>query len=262
MTTIIRHFDPQTGVGELRFNRPEVLNAINVVLAKDLERELNDLICVPGLRCLVLKGQGRAFMAGGDVGDFLAAGDNVAEVIRELLASLNPVVMTLRSLSLPVLAVAHGAVAGAGLSLLAACDIVLASEDAKFMMAYDKIGAQPDCGGSALLPLLVGERRATELMFCGAIWNAAQALDYGLINQVCAASALDLRANELARALAVGPTKAFGHYKDLRNSRLNHSFKEHLALEGKLFEQVSESVDFREGILAFTERRAPEFQGD
>ncbi len=262
MSNVISSFNNESGVGEIRFNRPNVLNAINVALARDIADALSELARQPGLRCLVLRGEGRAFMAGGDVGDFVAAGDDVASVIRDLLSALNPVVLQLRSLPCPVLAVAHGAVAGAGLSLLAACDLVIAANDSRYLMAYDKIGAPPDCGGSAILPLLVGERRANELMFGGAVWTAAQAQDYGLVNRVCEAAELDEKAAAWTAELAAGPTQAFAKFKALRNARLGHSLAAHLDMEGKAFEDATATADFREGITAFAQRRKAEFKGE
>lgn len=259
--TVIRHFDGASGVGTLRFNRPEVLNAINVQMAEVLHGALESLVAEPGLRCLVLAAEGRAFMAGGDVSDFLAAGDNVAQVVHQLLDALNPTVLRLRSLACPVVAIVQGAVAGAGLSLLAACDLVIAADNSQYLMAYDKIGAVPDCGGSALLPLLLGERRANELMFAGAVWTGAQALEYGLINRLCPAADLAREGAAWAEKIAAGPTRAYASYKRLRNARLGVDLAAHLEQERVGFVAITATADFKEGISAFVERRKAGFAG-
>lgn len=254
-------FERDSGVATLRFNRPNVLNAINVQMARTLSNAVAAAEAEPTLRCLVLAGEGRAFMAGGDVSDFLSAGDNVAEVIDQLLDALNPTVLRLRQLACPVLALAQGAVAGAGLSLLAACDLAIAGDNSQFLMAYDKIGALPDCGGSALLPLLLGERRANELMFSGAVWTAPQALEYGLVNRVCAVESLAEEGAAWAAQLAAGPTRAYAGFKALRNARLGSDLAAQLERERAAFVAMTATADFREGIGAFVERRKAQFSG-
>ncbi|CAA0110569.1 1,2-epoxyphenylacetyl-CoA isomerase [Zhongshania aliphaticivorans] len=255
------HYDSLTRVAEIVFHRESVLNAINVQLASEFAAVVDELYNRSDVRCLVIRGAGRAFMAGGDVAEFVAAGESTPAVVDKLLDALNPTILKLRAMPCPVLAVCQGAVAGAGLSLLAACDLVIAADSSRFMMAYDKIGGPPDCGGSYLLSQLLGERLVNELMFTGAVWTAAEAKQNGLVSRIVNSEEILACTEEWVEQLAAGPTKAYAAYKNLRNSRYDHSLETHLEIERKAFKVCSLSADFREGTAAFSERRPAKFIG-
>ncbi|MCK5771150.1 enoyl-CoA hydratase-related protein [Algiphilus sp.] len=254
-------FDAASGIATITIQRPEVRNAIDVVTAQALHAAVVSLTEQSGLRCVVLRGAGRAFVAGGDLQAFAADFDRAGETLDALLDGLEPVVRTLRRIDAPVLAVVHGAVAGAGLSLMAAADLVLAAEGTRFVCAYDRIAAAPDCGGSYFLPRLMGARRASELMLLGDIWDARAAHEAGLINRVVAEDELDATAAEWAARLAAGPTRAYGHWKRLSDAAFGSTLDAQLAAEREAFRDATTSADFREGVGAFLEGREAHFAG-
>ena len=254
--------DPETGVASLTINRPEVMNALDVPTARAIAAAVALLRDDSSVRCIVLRGAGRAFVAGGDLARFAEDFDAAADVADELLDALHPAILTLRAHDAPVLASVHGAVAGAGLSLMAGCDLVIAAEGTRFLLAYDRVGAAPDCGGSYFLPRMLGPRRAAELMFLGEAWDAAAALAAGLVNRVVPAADLSSETDKLALRVASGPTRAFGMYKALAAQSQRNSLDEHLELERAAFKAATRSGDFREGVGAFLAKRPARFRGD
>lgn len=253
--------DPERGIATVTVNRPQVLNAIDVPTARALLEAVRPLQNDPLVRCIVLRGSGRAFIAGGDLARFAEDFDRAAGVVDELLDALHPVIEILRGHDAPVLASVHGAVAGAGLSLMAACDLVVAAEGTRFLLAYDRIGASPDCGGTWFLPRLLGERRAAELMMLGETWDAETALRMGLVNRVVPAEGLEAMTESLAQRLASGPTRAYGAYKRLASQAYNRPLPIQLDLEREAFKAATRSADFRAGVQAFLGRGTPQFSG-
>lgn len=261
MSLALRSFDADTGVATITVNRPEVLNALDVPTARAICEAVLPLRKMAEVRCVVLRGAGRAFVAGGDLARFADDFDQAATVVHELLDALHPAILTLRALNAPVLGVVHGAVAGAGLSLMAGCDLVVAAKGTRFVLAYDRIGAAPDCGGTWFLPRLLGPRRAAELMMLSPTWDADQALAYGLINRVVDADQLDVEAAMLAAQLANGPTLAYGHFKRLADASLSTDLGAQLEAERAAFTCGTRSNDFREGVSAFLAKRPATFSG-
>ena len=255
---VIAAFDPVTGIGRLTFNRPEVLNAIDVPAALALRDGVQRLVAEPGLRCVVLAGAGRAFVAGGDIAAFAA---EPARVVDELLEALHPAILALRATPAPVLAVVQGAAAGAGLSLVLGADLVVAGDRARFVIAYDRVGASPDCGGTWFLPRKVGRTRAFEMMLLGQVLSAEAAHAAGIVSLVVPAAELEQRADELARRIAAGPTAAYGRFKRLVDDALAASLDQHLQAERDAFLASTATADFREGVAAFIAKREPVFKG-
>jgi 2-(1,2-epoxy-1,2-dihydrophenyl)acetyl-CoA isomerase len=253
--------NPDTGVATLTINRPEVLNALDVATARAMAAAAASLDGDASVRCIVLRGAGRAFVAGGDLGGFAQDFDAAASVTDELLDALHRVIETLRRHDAPVLASVHGAVAGAGLSLMAGCDLVIAAEGTRFLVAYDRIGAAPDCGGTYFLPRVLGTRRAAEFMFLGESWDAATALAAGLVNRIVPAAELLPETEKLAARLAGGPTRAFGMYKALVAQSQGNTLSAQLELERAAFKAATRTGDFREGVGAFLAKKSPRFQG-
>ncbi len=254
--------DPATGIATLTVNRPQVLNALDVPSARAIAQALAPLRGDSSVRCIVLRGAGRAFVAGGDLARFADDFDGAADVADELLDAMHAAVETLSGHDAPVLASVHGAVAGAGLSLMAGCDLVIAAEGTRFLLAYDRVGAAPDCGGTYFLPRILGPRRAAEFMFLGESWDAATALAAGLVNRVVPAAALAGETAKLAAKLASGPTRAFGMYKALAAQSYRTTLGEHLELERAAFKAATRTRDFREGVGAFLARRPMQFRGE
>ncbi|WP_286803805.1 enoyl-CoA hydratase/isomerase family protein, partial [Marinobacter sp. UBA2498] len=159
-TLVTTSFDAGTGVARLTFNRPEALNAINVPLAEAFLAAVEHINSLSGVRCIVLAGTGRAFMAGGDVSSMVGTSEQAGKAIGAILDAVNPAILLLRSMDAPVIAAVRGVAAGAGLSLTLMADLVIAEEDSKFLVAYNGIGAVPDCGGSWALAHKLGAGRA------------------------------------------------------------------------------------------------------
>lgn len=258
---VILSFDNDTGVATITFSRPDVLNAIDLASAQAFNKAVFAATSDARTRCIVLVGAGKAFVAGGDVGAFAVNLDDASGLIHGLLDAINPALVALRKAAAPVLAVVRGPAAGAGLSLVLGADLVLASDNAIFQIAYDRLGAQPDCGGTWFLERRVGRGRAFELMFTGKRLTAGDALAYGIVNELVPEAELDARADELARKIAAGPTAAYGRFKKLIDDAPSCSLEAQLESERSAFVGATRTDDFREGVTAFTTKRPPQFKG-
>jgi len=250
------------GVARIEFNRPEVLNALDVALATAFRDAVETAAATPGIRCFLLAGAGRAFLAGGDVASFGADFGKSADVVDALLDALHPAILALRSHDAPVVAAVRGVAAGAGLSLALNADYLLAEEAARFVVAYDKVGAAPDCGGTWFLPRRVGRGTAMRLMLLGEPLTAQAALGCGIADEIVAGADLDRRAAEIAARIASGPTRAYGNFKRLVDAAEGPSLAEHLEAERRAFRSATRTADFREGVTAFIEKRKPVFRGE
>lgn len=251
----------EAGIAWIRFQRPEALNAISVALAGRLHEAAQAIAANPKVRVVVLVGEGRAFMAGGDLQAFRADMAHADQVATAMIDPLHAALKLFAEGNAPVLASLHGAVAGAGMSLALGADLAIAADDAKFGMAYSKIAASPDGGGSWHLAQLVGLRRASELALLADTIDAATALSLGLVNRVVPRAALEAETLALAQRLAQGPTKAFGETRRLLRAAATQPFAAHLDAEREAFARCTRSEDFAEGVGAFFERRAGRFQG-
>ncbi|QEA12880.1 enoyl-CoA hydratase/isomerase family protein [Comamonas flocculans] len=242
----------------LTFNRPDALNALNVEMAQALLAALRGIAADKTVRALVLKGAGRAFIAGGDLAVLRA---NPTEGVRSLLTPLNEAITLMHAMDAPVIAQVHGASAGGGMSLMLMCDFILAAEGTKFNLAYINLGTNCDLGGSWALPRLVGLRHALEIALLGDNLGAEEALRLGLINRVLPADELPAATRALAERLASGPTLAYGRMKRLMRESLERDLASQLQAEALSFEACTHTDDLREGLNAFFERRKPVFRG-
>lgn len=261
MSLVESQLDTGTGIVTLTMNRPDVLNAIDVPLAHAMNTAVLALRGDARVRCVLLRGAGRAFVAGGDLSRFAEDFDKAADVADELLDALHPVAETLRAIDAPVIAAVHGAVAGAGLSLMCSCDLVVAAQGTRFLMAYDKVGAAPDFGGTYFLPRVLGMRRAAQLLFLSETLDADAALQAGLVNRVVPADQLESVAGEIASKIASGPTRAFGQYKRLADRSFESELHDQLEAERAAFKAATKTEDFREGVSAFLAKRPAVFRG-
>ena len=251
-------------VAWIRFNRPTVLNALDEPTAAALRDACRSVAEEGGrgpTRVLAIAGNGRGFMAGGDVGRFNDDPASAPEVAGAIIAHLHESLRILDRLDVPVLAAVHGPVAGAGMSLACAADLCIAADDARFTMAYARIGATPDGSGSYHLPRLVGLRRAMELAMLSDVIDAAEALRVGLVNRVVPAAALAGEAAALAARLAAGPTAAYAGIRHLLRQSFARTLDGQLDAERDRFLATAETADFREGIAAFVAKRKPDFTG-
>ena len=251
-----------SGICWITLSRPDKLNAIT----REMLGELSAILELAGkdesLRALVLTGEGRAFSAGQDLGEAaLAEDDPAAEVARSLEQYYHPVLEQLRRLPFPVLAAVNGIAAGAGANLALNCDLVIAARSASFHQAFARIGLLPDCGGTWILPRLVGLARAKALAFLAEPLTAEEALSWGLIARLADDETFTEETRALAEQLAAGPTRAYGLMKQALEASFDNSFVEQLALEADCQKRAADTADFREGMAAFKEKRPPRFQG-
>lgn len=258
MTTVLTAI--ANGVATLTLNRPEQGNTIDMTLAGDLRAAAQTVAADTAVRCVVLTGTGRMFCAGGDIGAFAGAGDAAGGFIRKLADTLHEAVLILASMDKPLLAAVNGPAAGAGLSLAAAADIVLASEAAHFTAAYTAIGLTPDGGMSWLLPRLVGLRTAQEMILTNRRVSAAEAVSLGLVTRVVSADELAGEVQKLAIGLAGGPTAAFGDVRRLLAASSTSALADQLDREARSIAAAADGPEGREGVAAFLARRRPSFQ--
>ncbi|WP_367066918.1 enoyl-CoA hydratase-related protein [Oryzisolibacter sp. LB2S] len=258
MTTTPLLITRQGAIVTLQFNRPEAMNALDVATARALLAAVQDIAGDASVRAVLLKGAGRAFVAGGDLA--LLAADPV-QGARALLGPLNEALLLLQNLDAPVIAQVHGAAAGAGLSLMLMCDFVLAAEGTKFNLAYINLGTSCDVGASWALPRLVGLRRALEIAMLGETFGADEALRLGLVNRVLPAAELEAAAQAFAERLAAGPTIAYGHMRRLLRAGLDNDLAAQLQAEARSFEACAQTADMKGGIDAFLAKRKPQFNG-
>ena len=249
------------GVATISFNRPQVMNALDAEVIHALRAACERARDDAAVRAILLRGNGPAFVAGGDIAMFHANRENLSAMAEELSAELHGAILALRAAPKPVIASVHGAVAGAGVSLLAAADLAIAADDTQFTLAYSRIGASPDGGATWFLPRLVGARRALESMLLADVFDAQTALRFGLINRVVAVADLVAETARLAQRLASGPTQAYAATKALVNQSFETSLAEQLDAEAAAFVQGTRTADFGEGVAAFVNKVKPEFKG-
>lgn len=248
-------------VAVLSLARPEALNAIDGDMMTALRDASEALARDDSARAVVLRGEGPAFCAGGDVPLFHRHVEELPHLIVRWGRELHFAILALRRMDKPVLAAVHGAVAGAGMSLMCAADLAIASDDARFTLAYANIGASPDGGSTYFLARLVGQRKALELALLPDRFDARTALSIGLVNWVAPAAEFGERTREISQRLANGPTRAYAEAKRLLNASSGNSIETQMERELEAFARCARTADLREGIAAFVEKRKPEFRG-
>lgn len=246
------------GVAGIRFNRPDRLNAINLAMSDAFLAAVEEVIADEDIRVVILSGEGRAFVSGGDLA-FLRDAPDLPSAARSLITPMHEGLKRLRRAGIPVVVAAKGAVAGAGMSLVLMADFVVAADDAVFNMAYMKVAATPDCGGSWALPRLVGRRRALELTLLSESVPAVAALELGLVNRLARVDEIDTASEKLARQLATAPAGAVRRTLALIDQAFSTELDEHLDMECQAFQEAAGEPDFAEALDAFFERRKPQF---
>lgn len=257
--------DVQEGIATLTLNRPEARNALSMEMRIGLGDFAAQLEADPKVRCVVLRGAGGHFMAGGDV-KMMRERQQLSPEERRVaslkgLHALHFAIFRLRRMPKPVLASVQGAAAGAGVSFVAACDLAIAADTAFFVVAYANIALSPDASCTYFLPRLMGIKRATELTFLADRFDAETAREYGLINRVVPAADLEAETHKLAERLAHGPTYAYGRAKALLDASFTNTMETQLELEGHAIADCMNSADHLEGVNAFVEKRSPSFKG-
>jgi len=262
MTVTSILFEPIDGVARITLNRPDVLNSFDKAMALRLQEVLAEVAGDASLRAVYLTGAGRAFCAGQDLAEAVAReGRGVVDFAEHLRRTYNPIVRAIRAMPKPVVCGVNGAAAGAGANIALACDLVIASAEAKFIQAFINIGLVPDSGGSFFLPRLVGGARATALMMLGQPITATEAAEMGLIYKVVPAGTLEEAGFRVACQLACQPTQALGLIKRLLSASGNNTLEEQLELEAECQALAGKSSDYAEGVRAFLEKRKPAFAG-
>ena len=255
----------QGAVFEITLNRPQSLNALNDEMMQDLSTTLDRAATDASVRCILLKGAGPSFMAGGDVKMFHRELEkSPAELhgrFQEFVGALHPLIEKLANFRFPVVAAVQGAVAGFGVSLTMLCDFVVVADDAYFTLAYIHLGTTPDGSSTWFLPRLVGLRRAKEIAMLGDRIPAAEAVRLGLAYRSVPAASLETEAANLAARLAAGPTRAYGNTKALLHASFNRGLREQMDAEVASFAECASNPDFAEGVKAFVERRKATFSG-
>ena len=252
-------FEIQSGVAKITLNRPDKLNSFNRAMSLELISALEQAESDDSVRAILLTGAGRGFCAGQDLSE--AVGDDAYEIEDIIEKQYNPIVKLLRGIEKPIVCAVNGVAAGAGANIAFACDITIASSDAKFIQSFAAIGLIPDSGGTFYLPRMVGMQNAAALMMTGDRVTADKAKELGLIYDIAPAEKLMENTTELAQKLALMPTKGIGLTKRALNESMSNSFDEQLSLEQKLQKEASESYDYNEGVSAFLEKRKPNFKG-
>ncbi|HVE51488.1 MAG TPA: enoyl-CoA hydratase [Casimicrobiaceae bacterium] len=250
-------------IATLTLNRPAALNALDNAMVDAMFEATSSIARDDNIRVVVLRGAGKHFMAGGDIRLFAESldsrGAQRTTEFRALIDGVHATIELLARMPQPVIAGVQGAVAGFGLSLTNACDLVYACDDAYFASAYLQLGVTPDGGGTYWLPRLVGARKAAEIMLLGDRFDAATALSLGIVNRVVAAAELDATLTKAARRIAEGPVDAVRNLKRLLRESMQRTLSEQLHAEGDSFSRCAGTDDFVEGVRAFLEKRSAAF---
>ena len=250
------------GIQTITLNRPEKLNALNPEMHELLRAALEHAAGDAAVRAVLLTGSGRGFCTGQDLSERdVSPGAPPIDLSVSLGSYYNPLIRRMRALPKPIVCAVNGVAAGAGANLVLACDIVIAARSASFIQAFSKLGLVPDAGGTYFLPRLVGTARAMGLALLAEKLTAEQAADWGLIWKVVDDAALASESQALAQRLASGPTKGYGYLKRALYASAGSSLDAQLDLERELQRELGISEDYREGVTAFKEKRAPRFKG-
>ena len=246
------------GVRVLTLNRPDVLNAVNAQMGRELLQGLRDAERAAEVRCVLLAASGRGFCAGADLREQVPGRTSLGDLLRE---RYNGIVLRMRTMEKPVIAAINGVAAGAGCNLALAADLRVASERTTFIEVFSRVGLIPDSGGTWLLPRLVGMGRALEMMFFADPMDALTAERLGLVNRVVPHDDLMAQTKEWAARLAAGPTRAYGLIKRGVNRALALDLEGALEYEAHLQEVAGRTEDHREGVAAFLAKRTPQYMG-
>jgi 2-(1,2-epoxy-1,2-dihydrophenyl)acetyl-CoA isomerase len=255
-------FTLDAGIARLTLNRPDRLNSFNDAMHAEVRDALDRVRAAAAPRVLLLTGAGRGFCAGQDLGDrAVAPGGDPVDLGASIERNYKPLVLALRALPVPVVCAVNGVAAGAGANLALACDLVVAAKSASFVQAFCRIGLVPDSGGTWVLPRLVGPARALGLALLGDKLPAEQAAAWGLIWKCVDDAEFPAAVEALLAQLAQAPTRGLAAIKHALNAAAGNGLAAQLDLERDLQRELGYSDDYREGVAAFVEKRAPRFTG-
>ncbi len=254
--------DKRDGVAHLTLNRPDNMNAINDVLARELHEAALDCWRDSSIRAVLMTGAGKMFCAGGDLKFLRSAGDEGGRRVMEMTGDLHRAISLFNRMDAPLVIAVNGAAAGGGFSLAVSGDYVIAADSARFTLAYTAAGLSPDGSSTFYLPRFVGMRRARELMMTNRALTADEALGYDIVDRVVSADTLAEEAEAQARTFAAGPTAAYGSVKRLLGASFNESLESQMERESWEIAARLTGHDGQEGIAAFAEKRKPDFRGN
>jgi 2-(1,2-epoxy-1,2-dihydrophenyl)acetyl-CoA isomerase len=258
MSTIL--LEVKENIAFITLNRPEKFNSFNQEMSLELQQQLSEANADRSIRCVYITGAGKAFCAGQDLAEVVDPKGPKMDKI--LLEHFNPLINIIRNLQKPVVAAVNGVAAGAGANIALCCDVVIASESASFIQAFSKIGLVPDSSGTFFLPRLIGYQKATALMMLGDKVSAAEAEKMGMIYKFFTDDVFQQEAVKIATTLASMPTKGLWYTKQALNYSLMNNLDQQLHIEYVQQQKAAATYDFKEGVLAFLEKRQPNFKGE
>lgn len=261
MSDVLRTED-RRGVRLLTLNRPESFNALDTELKEALIDALRGAAADDSVRAVVLSGAGKSFSVGQDLKEHVAllqAADPAP--LKTVEEHYNPLVRAVATMPKPVIAAVHGSAAGAGASLAYACDLRIAADDAKFLMAFANVGLSTDSGVSWTLPRLIGYGRAMEMLLLAEPVEAERAREIGMVTRVVPAGTAVQSAMELAERMAAGPTSAYARIKETMLAAASEGLDEALEVEAGAQAEAGSTADHHEAVEAFVAKRPPEFTG-
>ncbi|MEV4783471.1 2-(1,2-epoxy-1,2-dihydrophenyl)acetyl-CoA isomerase PaaG [Oxalobacteraceae bacterium OTU3CAMAD1] len=255
-------FEINDGIAQLTLNRPDKLNSFTQAMHDEVRHAVHKVGTDKSVRVLILTGAGRGFCAGQDLSDrAVEPGARAVDLGDSVEKNYAPLVLALRGLPMPVICAVNGVAAGAGANLALACDIVLAAKSASFVEVFCKLGLIPDTGGTYFLPRLIGSARAMGLTMLGEKLSAEKAEAWGLIWKAVPDEELAAETMAMARHFATAPTKGLAFTKQALYASPHNTLQQQLTLECGMMSELGRTEDYREGVAAFMEKRAPQFQG-
>lgn len=255
-------YEKKGGVAEISLNRPEVMNAFNTRMHEEIYAAFEDADADAEVRAVLLRGEGRGFSAGADLGEIVEQGDERPDLGEYLRGTYSRLVTKIVGLRKPVVAALHGPVYGAGLGIALACDLRVAEEGARFSVAFIKIGLMPDAGITYFLPRMIGLGRAMEMSMLGDDLDAEEARRLGLVSRVVSEGSTADEGHDLAARLSKLPTRALAEMKAALHESFDADLPQTLEREAEGQTVCGYTNDHREGVSAFFDKRKPAFTGE
>lgn len=255
-------FELADDVAHIRLVREEARNAIDREMVEAFADAVDQAVAPGAARAILLSAAGPSFTVGGDLAFFAASPDRLAEELLDTISGYHPALLTLAEAPVPVVCAAQGGAAGGGLGMLWASDLVIAAEDLVIATGFARLGLSGDGGSSWYLPRLVGMLRAKELILAGRLLNATEALEWGLVSKVVPVEELQAVARNAALSFAGGPTAGYQEMLGLLRSSFDRTLAEGLEAETAAMKETGSTLDAVEGVVAFSERRRPHFNGN